>query len=514
MTALQFKSLEFRKMDIVVIGSGIGGLTAAALLAKAGRQVLVLEQHDRAGGYAHGFKRKKYTFDAGVHLTSGCGMRGFDGGQIIRKVLQAVDSYEQLEFIEVNPFAFVSLPELSVELPSSIEALVKQLGDLFPHERQGLSDLLTLCLQLAEQIAKADDVMASSDLNHLNSELNLLFKYRRCTLSGVWQDYIHDPQLQSIFAALWPYLGLPPEKVSFVYWASMLIGYIEDGAYYCKGGFQGLPDALVSGLKQAGGDIRFKCHVEHITVSDNQVQGVLLSSGEFIEANIVISNVDMRLTVQKLIGEDYFPKRYLSRLQRMTASVSILVVYIATDLDVVQAGAHHEAFYYNELDHEVNYKNSLQGNVSWMSITVPTLVDASLAPEGEHLVVLTTLADFDQTGNWEQEKPIYVEKMLEFADKKIPSLKDHVLFIDSGSPKTMQRYTLNHKGAAYGWDVTPEQVGANRVANKAPIDGLFFAGHWTTPGGGVYGVSYSGVQTAQKILGLSQQKELWDLCAQ
>jgi prolycopene isomerase len=246
-------------MDIVVIGSGIGGLTAAALLAKTGLQVLVLEQHDRAGGYAHGFKRKKYTFDAGVHLTSGCGMQGFAGGQIIRKVLQAVESYEQLEFVKVNPFAVVSVGGLSVELPTSINALVEQLGDLFPHERQGLQDLLRLCLQLAEQVAKADDVIASNDLAKMNLELNLLLKYRRSTLADIWGSYIREPQLQSIFAALWPYLGLPPEKVSFVYWASMLMGYVEDGAYYCKGGFQGLANALVDGLKQAGGEIRFKC---------------------------------------------------------------------------------------------------------------------------------------------------------------------------------------------------------------------------------------------------------------
>jgi len=495
-------------MDIVVIGSGIGGLTSAALLAKAGRQVLVLEQHDRSGGYAHGFKRKKYTFDAGVHLTSGCGMQGFAGGQIIRKVLQAVNSYEQLEFVDVNPFAFVSVGELSVALPTSIDALVKQLGELFPHERQGLHDLLMLCLQLAEQVAKADDVIASDDLAVMNSELNLLFKYRRSTLADVWGDYIREPQLQSIFAALWPYLGLPPEKVSFVYWASMLMGYVEDGAYYCKGGFQGLANALVSGLKQAGGNIRFKCHVERITVSDNQVQGVLLSSGEFIAANTVISGADMLLTVRKLIGERYFPKRYLSRLQRMQPSMSIFVVYIATDLDVVQAGAHHEAFYYDELDHEVNFNNSVQGDLSWMSITIPTLVDDSLAPKGEHLVMLTILADFDQTNHWSPEKAGYVEKMLDFADKKIAGLKAHTLFIEAGSPATLQRYTLNHKGAAYGWDVSPKQVGANRIANKAPIEGLYFAGHWTTPGGGVYGVSYSGVQTAQKVLGLTKQQEL------
>ena len=502
-----------RKTDVVVIGSGIGGLTAAALLAKSGRRVLVLEQHDRAGGYAHSFKRKKYTFDAGVHLTSGCGLQGFKGGQLIAKVLQAINQYEQVEFIEVNPFAFVTVADIAVELPSSFDALVNQLGELFPDERQGLADLLTLCLQLAEQVAICDDVMASEGVNKMYPELDLLYKYRRSSLADVWGDYINDPQLQCIFAALWPYLGLPPEKVSFVYWASMLMGYISDGAYYCKGGFQTFADSLVTGLKQAGGEIYFKSKVSRINVCDNQVQSVLLSSGEVIETTTVISNADMMQTVKTLVGESYFPKRYLTRMKNMQISCSIFVVYIATDLDVVAAGAHHEAFYYDELNHEINYDNALQGEVSWLSITVPTLIDKSLAPKGEHLVVLTALANFDQADDWSLAKADYMEKMLDFADGKINGLKSHVLFIEAGSPATMQRYTLNHKGAAYGWAVTPEQVGANRISNTAPIDGLYFAGHWTTPGGGVYGVSYSGMHTAQKVLGLSKQEELWALCA-
>lgn len=505
--------MKQKTYDVIVIGSGIGGLTAAALLAKSGRQVLVLEQHDRAGGYAHGFKRKKYTFDAGVHLTSGCGLNGLAGGQIIRKVLQAINQYDQLEFIEVNPFALVSVADIEVELPSSIDGIVNQLAKLFPDERQGLQELLSLCLTLAEQVAKCDDIMASEGVNAMYSRLDLLFKYRRSTLADVWGDYITDPQLQCLFAALWPYLGLPPEKVSFVYWASMLMGYVSDGAYYCKGGFQKFADSLVDGLKQAGGEIYLKSKVRKIHVSDNQVQSVLLASGEMIHTEVVIANTDMLQTVYNMVGKEYFPKRYLSRLQRMQVSCSIFVVYIATDLDLVQAGAHHEAFYYHELSHELNYNNALQGEVSWLSITVPTLVDDSLAPEGEHLLVLTALASFEHTENWQQAKADYLNKMLDFADNKISGLKEHILFIESGSPATMQRYTLNSKGAAYGWAMTPEQVGANRVANKAPIEGLYFAGHWTTPGGGVYGVSYSGVQTAQKVLGLTLQAELWDLCA-
>lgn len=496
-------------MDIVVIGSGIAGLISAGLLAKSGDKVLLLESHDRAGGYAHGFKRKKYHFDAGVHLTSGCGYEGYKGGQLIAKTLLALDVYQEVEFIPVSLFAHVSLPELSIDLPVSIEPFISQLSAAFPEQEQGLRQFLTLCLQLTEQATKADELMATQGLEDASHELNLLFQYRRACLSEVWDAFITDDYLKSVLSALWPYLGLPSERVSFVYWSTMFIGYLVDGAYYCKGGFQTLADALVTGLEKAGGEIRFKSRVTDIEVYENKVQGVRLASGEFISAQVVVSNADMRQTVQKLVGEQYFPKRYIARLLRMKPSSSIFVVYLATDLNIKELGVKHEAFFYNQINHLDNYHDSLSGDLSWISITAPTLVDDSLAPEGEHLLMLTTLANFSQVADWKQEKSAFTEKMIDFADSKIEGLKSHLLFVEAGSPATMQRYTSNYQGAAYGWEATPEQTGAMRIANKSPVEGLYFAGHWTRPGGGVYGASYSGVQTAQEILGITKRDDLW-----
>ena len=99
--------------------------------------------------------------------------------------------------------------------------------------------------------------------------------------------------------------------------------------------------------------------------------------------------------------------------------------------------------------------------------------------------------------------------ILAIAGQLIPELENHILYIEGGSPATMQRYTQNHQGAAYGWNVTPEQVGPSRIQNQSPIQGLYFAGHWVSPGGGVYGVSVSGVQAAQKVLDISKQSDLW-----
>jgi len=104
-----------------------------------------------------------------------------------------------------------------------------------------------------------------------------------------------------------------------------------------------------------------------------------------------------------------------------------------------------------------------------------------------------------------------MKTMLSIACQTIPELESHVLYMEGGSPATMQRYTQNYQGAAYGWDVTPNQVGPSRIQNQSPIKGLFYAGHWSSPGGGVYGVSVSGVQVAQKVLGVRKQSDFWNV---
>jgi prolycopene isomerase len=208
-----------------------------------------------------------------------------------------------------------------------------------------------------------------------------------------------------------------------------------------------------------------------------------------------------------LVGVENFPPRYLRAHRRRRPSVSAFVVYAATDLALETRGIPHETFAFDRWDHDASFRGVERGSPGWLSVTVPTLIDDGLAPEGQHLLTLTTLVAHDATANWAGRKSELVDEMLARAEVLVPELSglsSSLAFYEGASPFTMERYTSNASGAIYGWELSPGQVGAGRPSNRTPIDGLYLAGHWAQPGGGVYGVVVSGVEAAASVLGVDR----------
>ncbi len=494
---------------MIVVGSGLGGLSCAALLARSGRSVLVVERHDRPGGYAHSFRREGCEFDSAVHLVGGCEPTAFAGGGLLHRVLEAVGARDELSFERIDPLYTAVFPGLELRPRLGLDEFERAHADAFPSERKGLHDLLQECLAIQIEARRAAELASPFEVMQRPGRFPTLVRYRRATLARVMDEHLDDARAKAVFATFWPYLGLPPGRVSFLYFATMLLSYVAEGAYYCRGSFQKLARAFARAVERDGGEVLLRSTVRRIVVEGGRVAGVLLENGQRIEAPVVVSNADLRQTVEELVGAEHFSARFRRPLARLSPSISAFVTYLATDLDLASLRATHETFAYESFDHEAAFEATLAGRPGWWSATVPTLADPTLAPAGTHLMTLTTLVPYDAAKNWRAEKPARVAAMIDAASKRFPGLGESVRFAEAGTPRTMERYTRNSDGAIYGWALAPDQVGPGRPANETPLAGLWLAGHWAQPGGGVYGVVTSGVNAARGILGFAHDTDLF-----
>ena len=485
--------------DVIIIGGGIGGLICGAFLAQKGKEVIVIEQADHVGGFVREFQHGAYKINPAIHVTMGCSQSGLPGHGLIDTALKKLGVRDQCEFKAVNPFFRAHFPDFQMDVPTGRDAFLEVYQQAFPEDAIGLAKLVNLCSQIYKEYIRFPIIPRWQDWALMPIRFPNLIRYANATLASVMRNYLSNPRLMAAYTILWSYVGLPPSRVSFLIWAIMMYSYIEEGAFYCSGGFQGLAEAFASGLKNHGGEIILNTRVTKIRASNSRVQGISLENGQYIKAPVVISNIDTHKTFQGLLEHDQVPSRNMQRLKRLEPSLSVLGIHLATDLDVHDFGV-PKVVMISEWDLENVYQDALKGKVSGIGMHIPTIYDDTLAPPGEHLVILQACIPSYPNDSTLLDRAQFADRLLARAERILPDLRNRITFVEGSTEENHQKYQLHRLGPIYGWAAIPKQSGPNRPSQKTPIQGLFLTGHWTQPGHGIWTVVLSGINTARLVL--------------
>jgi prolycopene isomerase len=478
--------------DVIVIGAGIGGLTAGALLANRGMKVLLVEQHSKPGGYCSTFRRGPFVFDVAVHLVGGC-----EEGGLVDEVLRAARVRDEVKFARVSPMYLAVRGGERVEVPSDLHEFAEVVSRFAPGET-GVRSLVSKIYDIgATLLGFEGEPSPEKSFQALSGVAN------RSYLDFV-ESYVSDPRALSLLCGLAIYAGLPPAQTDAGLMISMLISY-HRGAFYPRGSTQALADAFVSSITNAGGAVRLRRRVGKILLSGGRAHGVELSNGERFTARAVVSNADSTRTLFDLIGEEHLPPPFVRRLGRMKRAVSAVNLYLA--LDGNPGVSHHEMFNLSERhprEWQIFYRPR-SGVAPFMSVSVPTLLEPALAPEGCHALAVNTFTDdpdLVERFRDEEGKDAIREDILSAAERLLPSLRSHIVERRSevATPRTLIRYTLNTGGSALGWGKYWDQRWPHRLGPHTPVEGLYMAGHWTRGAHGIYGVVKSGKDTAAQVL--------------
>ncbi|GAP98741.1 phytoene desaturase family protein [Leptolyngbya sp. NIES-2104] len=489
--------------DVIVIGSGIGGLVAGALLARYGKSVMVCESHTIPGGAVHSFSRQGFHFDSGASFY--CGLSDPNSVNPLRQVLDVLG--ETVEAVRYDPFGHYHFPDATLPVYGNLEKYRSTISQISPQGAIELIELEKRFLSLYEGLRGIPTLALRADWKlapilisrYLPSLLKLLpnLGMIQASVGDLMDQTVRDPWVRRLLdlecfllSGLKAHGTIAPE-VAFMF-GERTRSIID----YPIGGSGAIVDALVRGLKKWGGTLRLGTHVEKILIESGRVRGVRLRNGEELAASIVISNATIWDTYTQLLEPNDLPNAYRQTALKTPAIDSFMHLHLGIRADGLEHLTGHHVVVHDDRDITV------PGNTCMISI--PSVWDANLAPEGHHVIHAYTLEPFEgwaRDSGYEEKKKERSQSLFRAVEKVIPDLCDRIVLELIGTPLTHARYLRRYQGT-YGAGIPAGQ--GLFPSCHTPIQNLYRVGDSTMPGIGVPAVAASGILCANTIVDPNQ----------
>ena len=498
--------------DAVVIGSGIGGMAAAAALSRVGKKVLLLEQHQTIGGLTHSFSREGFTWDVGIHYLS-----EMAPGDRIRALL---------DWLADTPIDFVPLGSIydhvhigsaePLSLSRPYEAQERDLKDRYPGQAKAIEAWTRALHEGREAMYKifptrAMPEVAGDLLDWWNRRS--ISKWCARTTQEVIDDITDHPELAAVLAAQWGDHGGRPSRASFAMHALIAGAYLPSGSWYPVGGSAAFAEHIVPTITKAGGEVRAGVRVEGLLFDGDTAVGVRTQDGTEMRGDAVISDIGARETIDTLLPEDCGQDDWMAEIRALPSSIAHFTLFLGFEGDIEAAGATRaNHWFYPTGKTDVIWTDAPYGAPPHMTVSFGSLKNPAHdpGPRQKHMGQLLVWADWSTVAERADLRPgargdDYADfkrrtenTMMALFERRFPDLAKLVVFRELATPLSTVSFTGHRHGAFYGLDVTPERVICDGLRARTPIPGLFLAGQ-DVASPGIPGALWGGLLSAASV---------------
>jgi len=477
--------------DYLILGSGLSSLSFAALMAKAGKKVKIIEAHEFPGGYGHTFvEGNKYRFNAQLHYVWNCG-EGQAVNNFLKKLqLENIVTFEQYD---ANGYDHMRIPNYALDIPYDKTELSNRLSKLFPEHKNAFTEFLDEVWQTAAELAKLPEPLNLAFILKHGLSSQHVFKYRHSTLQQVFDKFKLPLEAQTLLALQWPDFLLPPKKLSFFAWVTLFTHYCN-GAYYPTHHFEQVINSLIKTIEENDGEIIYNQKVTEFILEQDTVLGVTCmdkndhSLFNEYQGKDVICNIDPKRTAS-MIGMDKFSDSVRKKLEYDYSPSNFVAYCVVKGIDLRDFGFGRWNLFHSEQSDLNKAFDDMHDRADYSApsfvLTTPGFLsdDNNDCPEGEQIIQFLTVANYhyfhdlkigDASTYRKKKKEIFDSIIKVIEQRYIPNFREHLVFKMIGSPTTNESFCGSPEGNSYGSNLTPENLSPHRLDYKTSLRNFYF----------------------------------------